>query len=242
MTTRIHRFDFNTLRDFRGPIALNTARDIETIVAPAAPPPPVFSEQDLEAARMAGKKQGYSEGFAAGQQEAKRAADQKIDDANQVIAALGDTVATLSSRYHDMLREESRYLSKLVLSVAQKVAGEAIEARGEETICAIIDRCIPVIFSKPRLIIELNPDIFDRTLTRIETYLRDNGFEGEIQFKANPEMGNSDVHLDWGTGQVNHSATALWQEIEALIERVPLELTFADTLTNNNSTGENDGR
>ncbi len=231
MNPRIHRFDFNALRDFRGPIAVNTSLETAAVEIIVAPPPPIFSEQDLEAARMAGKKEGYSEGFIAGKQEAKNEFDAKTEGANEVIASMAPILGDLEARYHHMLRDESQHLSKLTLSVARKVAGESINERGEHIICATIERCMPVIFSKPRLIVELNPTVFDRTLERIETQLRNSGFEGEIQFKSNPAMGVSDVNLDWATGQVNHSAEALWNEIEALIERLPLELTFADTLT-----------
>jgi flagellar assembly protein FliH len=231
MTTRIHRFDFNALRDFRGPIVANTAHEVEVSEIYVPPPPPVFSEQDMEAARMAAKKEGYSEGFLAGKQEAKKESDYTTEEANAVILSMAPIIEGLKARYEQMLIEESKHLSKLTLSVARKVAGESINERGTEVICATIERCIPVIFSKPRLIVELNPAVFDRTLERIETLLRDSGFEGEIQFKSNPNMGASDVNLDWATGQVNHSAQALWNEIEALIERLPLELTFKETLT-----------
>ena len=67
-------------------------------------------------------------------------------------------------------------------------------------------------------------------MNRIESYLREQGFEGEIQFRSNPSLGDHDVTLDWGTGQANRNTATLWQEIEALLERVPLEMTFADTL------------
>jgi flagellar assembly protein FliH len=242
MVTRIHRFDFGTLQDFRGPIVVQAAIPTkeEDIVVAAPPPPPTFTEQDMEAARLAGKKQGYNEGFTAGQLDAKKQADQRTEDSNRLLLTLGDQMADLEKRYMEILQHESRYLSQLVLAISRKVAGEAINTRGEESINAIIARCMPVIFSKPKLIVEMHPDIFERTLERIETYLRAKGFEGEVQFKANTEMGLSDVKLDWGTGQVNHNAAGLWAEVETLIERVPLELTFANTLTTNQntSTGE----
>lgn len=236
--TRIHRFDFGTLRDFRGPIAVKAAATIE-VEAPAPPPPPTFSESDLEAARLAGKKEGYAEGFAAGKQDAAREADTKTLNADSAILQLVDMMIDASHRYKALLQNESSYLGQLTLSVARKVAAEAIDARGEQVIMAVIERCLPVIFSKPRLIIEVNPEVFERTLERVESFLRESSFEGEIQFKANPEMGMSDVRLDWGSGQVNHSAATLWEEIDTLIARVPLEITFAETLnTNEQSTGE----
>jgi flagellar assembly protein FliH len=236
-TPRIHRFDFNSLRDFRGPIVVNTAENLAIDLAPPTIVAPIFSEEDLESVRVAGRKQGYGEGFAAGQLEAKKQADAKADAANELIASLADMVKDMQARYGAMLVDESAQLSQLILSVARKVAGNAIDERGEHIVQGVVTQCLPVIFSKPRVIIELNPALFETTMERIESQLRVHGFEGEIQFKGNSEFGLSDITLDWGSGQITRSAATLWSEVETIIERVPHELTFADTLNLNNTTG-----
>ena len=229
---RIHRFDFNGLRDFRGPIVMKTTGvDEQVEVAPVVPPAPVFSEADIESARATGRKQGYGEGFNAGQLEAQKMIDAKIEAANNVILALGEKVSALGQAYSNMISVESANLSQLVTAVARKVAGEAMDARGVDTIAAIIDRALPVLFSKPRVTIELSSEVIDFASARLESQLRAQGFEGEMIFRSNPNFGMSDVSLDWGAGQANRSAQDLWMEIEALIERVPLEMTFQETLT-----------
>lgn len=237
MERRIHRFDFGNLRDFRGPIVMQTVRDVVEEAPPPPPPPPTFSEQDLESARLAGRKQGYTEGFNAGKTEAQREFDRATDAGNAIISQLGGMVSGLQSRYRQILVAESANLSDLTLSIAKKVAGDALDSRGAEAIAAIIERCMPVILSKPKLIIELHPDHFEQLLTRIETQLQTEGFEGEVQFKSNPNLGPGDVHLDWHSGNVHRSAEALWEEINTLIQRVPLEMTFAETL-DTKPTGE----
>ena len=236
-TPRIHRFDFNSLRDFRGPIVASATENFAIEIAPAPMSAPIFSEEDLESVRIAGRKQGYGEGFSAGQLEAKKQADAKAYAANDLIASLADMVATMQARYGALLMNESSHLSQLILSVARKVAGNAIDERGEQIVQSVVTQCLPVIFSKPRVIIELNPALFETTMERIESQLRAHGFEGEIQFKGNGEFGLSDITLDWGNGQITRSTKTLWSEIETLIERVPHELTFADTLNLNNTTG-----
>jgi flagellar biosynthesis/type III secretory pathway protein FliH len=242
MSTRIHRFDFSSLQDFRGPIVVKAiSHQMDQDIAPPPLPAPVFSEQDIEAARISGRKQGFSEGFSAGAQEAKKQADVIAEQANESIAQLAGMVEVARTQYQALLQEESSYLSKFVLSVARKVVGEAINERGEREVIAIVEQCLPVIFSKPRLSIELNPKLFERALERIETSLRAHGFEGEVLFRANENLGLSDITLDWGSGEVRRSAQQLWEEIETLIERIPLEITFAETLVTTspqNTTGE----
>lgn len=229
MSIKLQRFDFGSLRDFRGPIVQQVAADI-AVVEEAPPPPPVFSEEDLASARMAAKKQGYTEGFEAGQQQAKKEADGKTQAANETVDRLSKTIGTMVADYQQLLTRESAELSELVLMIAKKVAGEALDQRGVETINALVERCMPVVFSKPKLSIDLHPDALEGALARIEPLLREQGYEGNVQFRANPSLELHDVVVDWGSGQAARSTAAVWQEIEALLERVPLELTFADTL------------
>jgi len=229
MVTRIHRFDFNTLRDFRGPIVVNTLDSILENEELAPPPPPVFTQADLDAARLSAKREGYTEGFAAGKTEAQAEADQQLMRSNDTIVQLGTNISDLRNRYTHMIAQESSQLSQLISSIARKVAGEAMDARGEEEIFAIVTRCLPVIFSKPKLVIDMHPDIFERTLERIENLFREHGIEAEIQFRSNPGLGISDVTIDWGSGQINRSAENLWQEIDGLIARMPLEVALDET-------------
>jgi flagellar assembly protein FliH len=231
---KLQRFDFGALRDFRGPITVSTLNDEIRVEPPvAAPPaPPSFTEDDLESARFSAKKLGHSEGFAAGIAQAKSESDALLEQANTTILQLGDVLADAVKNYQALLTRESADLNQLVMMIAKKVAGEALNARSVETITAMVTRCLPVIFSKPRLVIHLHPDMFECALTRIETELKKHGFDGEIQFRGAPELGLHDISLDWGAGQANRSTDGLWQEIETLVERIPLEITFAETLKN----------
>jgi hypothetical protein len=117
-----------------------------------------------------------------------------------------------------------------------------MESRSEQIILAIVERTLPVIFSKPKLVVELHPDLFAHAGERIEEQLRSSGFAGELQFKGNSAFQLADITLDWGAGQVQRSTDNLWEEVEAIITRVPLELTFMETLnTYENPVGEEHG-
>lgn len=228
---RIHRFDFGALRDFRGPI-IAQALEEKAPISPPPPPPPVYSEHDLETARSAAKKQGFADGFLAGKQEAAQESDQKSEDANGAIRALADAISELKTRYEQLLANEAIYLSQITTSIARKVAAEALDERGIETISAIMARCLPVIFSKPKLMVDINPEIFERAVERLESQLQSSGFSGEIQFRLNPELGKSDIALDWVSGQLNRSEQMLWNEIETLMASVPLEITLPEITIN----------
>lgn len=228
MVSRIHRFDFGSLRDFRGPVVMEALKQAEHQEIDVTPPPPVFTEADLEAARIAGKKDGYAEGFLAGKQDAQKSFDQKTSDAQEVLHQLGEVMKNLSNRYQKLLLDESAELTVLITAIAKKVAGDALAKDGEKAILALVEKCLPVVFSKPRLIIELNPNVFATTLDRIETMLCEAGVEAEIQFRANEALGLSDIRLDWGSGQMERNTTALWNEIDAIVGHINLAPTLTE--------------
>lgn len=232
MTVRLQRFDFGSLRDFRGPMPIAPSPDdIRVEMQEAPPPPPTFSEQELDAARLAARAEGYAEGFAAGQ--AKSAADMDMDTAhaNATIQQLAPQLAKLEAAYHGLLQKESADLSELVLMIARKVAGEALEARAAETITALVAQCLPVIFSRPRLVIDVHPTALEPVMARIEPLLQQQGYEGEIQFRSNETLGAHDALFYWGVGQARRSTEMLWQEIEDALQRIPLELPLPHAMS-----------
>lgn len=232
MSGKLQRFDRSYLRDFRGPItARAVAEDIIVDEVMLAPPAPSFTQEQMEAAQFAARKAGFTEGFEAGSMQARKDADMLAHAANTAIAQLSETLVNAHAQYQALLMQESAELSQLVMQIAKKVAAEALDARSHETVMALVARCLPVIFSKPRLMVDVHPEALERVIMPIETMLRTQSYEGDVQFRSNPSLGTHDIALDWGSGQANRSVVSIWAEIESLIQRVPLELTFAETLT-----------
>ena len=224
MSIKLQRFDFGNLRDFRGPLVVAPQADEVQEEAIYVPPPPTFSEAELDMARMEAKQQAYAEGFEAGQRRAAEQLEAKRIATDNVIINLGKQVQGLQQSYQQLLDKEATELSQLVHLIARKVAGESLAANCSETISALVARCLPVILSKPRLNIELHPESFEHAIGQIETLLQTSGFEGEIQFRTNPNLGTYDVVLDWGVGGANRNTATLWQEIETLLASMPVTL------------------
>ncbi len=238
----LQRFDFGTLRDFRGPIHI-PASVVEKLVeeAPPAPPAPTFDEDQLQQARIEAKKLGYNEGIMAGLAQAQVEIDAQTQDAEKALAAIGEQVVALSSSYTNILKQQSLEVSELALMIAKKVAGEALKERSVEVIAALVVRCLPVLYGRPRITIELSPDTLPKAEQRLKEYLVNHGYEGDVQFRANPALAQADVRVDWASGLAERSTATLWHDIELLLSRIPLELEINPTPTTEN-TGETDDR
>lgn len=220
----LQRYDQQFIRDFRTPMAVkaNAATTIEEAAAPPAPPPPVFSESDLDAARDAAKQLGYAEGVEAGLAQAETEEAVRRKDLTAAATRIAEQLTQLTGAYGQLVARQSAELSALVLAIARKVAGEALDVHGTDTIAALVKSCVPVIFGKPRITIELHPDILDEAREAIRPLLELNGVESEIIFKGNDTLGRHDVRVDWGNGHALRSTETIWHEVEALLRQVPL--------------------
>lgn len=225
---KLQRYDASHLRDFRAPITVNTAAIVEP-VAPPPPPPPVFREADIEAAREVGKKMGYAEGFEAGLAQANTEAHHAARDLAHHMARIEEQVARLIATYHDVVAQQSGELSQLVLMIARKVAGAALNENGAQAIAELVNRCLPVVYGKPRVVIELEPAMRNAVETVLRRQLEQGGFEGDIEFRSVEGMDASDVRIDWGAGAANRNTASIWTDIESLLSQVPLAPTLPAT-------------
>ena len=223
---KLQRFDTRHLRDFRGPIAVNVAAldEVTTPEEVAPPAPPVFSEEDLNHAREAGQKLGYAEGFEAGLAQANSESTARARDLANSLARIGDQLAQLTQQYQTLVDEQSAELSALVLMIARKVAGEALEMHGTATIEGVVRRCMPMVFGKPRVLIELAPAMLDQVQQAVSEQFEQAGFGGDVEFRPLDGMDEYDMRVQWANGAATRSTAQLWQEIETLLAQVPLQV------------------
>lgn len=231
---KLHRFDNQFLRDFRSPIAVNTKAIVEQESIVVAPPPAVFGDADMEHAREAAKKIGYAEGFEAGIAQANTEAVGTARDLAHHMARIEEHVARLMAQYHALVTEQSTEVSQLVLMIARKVAGDALDAHADRAVAELVNRCLPIVYGKPRVIIDLEPTMLAAVQDALRTQLEKSGFEGDVEFRAAEGMEPSDVRIDWGNGAATRTTATIWQEIEALLQQVPLSPTLPTIHETNN--------
>ncbi len=226
----LQRFDFGTLRDFRGPLQLIPEAKPEPVdEAPPPPPPPSFNEDELQQARIEAKKLGYNEGFMAGMGQAAAEADVQSQHAEKAFIALEEQIATLSATYTAMLQEQALSVSELALVIAKKVAEEALKAAHVDVIAGLVTKTLPMLYSRPRVVIELHPETLPKAENRLREGLLREGFEGEVLFRGNSALAPHDARLDWGTGMAERSTATMWKDIESLLARVPFTVTVQES-------------
>ena len=93
---RIQRYDSLNLKDFRAPIDALKAGAIEVVEeAVAPPPPPTYSQSELDVARQAAHKAGFEEGRTAGVASVVNETHLRDNDASEAMHKLAADIKTL---------------------------------------------------------------------------------------------------------------------------------------------------
>ena len=158
----------------------------------------IFTVDEVEAERAAAREEGRrgAEGEAA--QALKTLA-------GQMQLALSQTAAISAAS------------AEMALAAARKIAGEALAARPEAELLALVEECAAELREAPRLRVRLPDNLIEALKPQLEQAVADIGFEGRL--KVEPMEGGAPgaVSLDWDDGAVCFDPADAGARIEALV-------------------------
>lgn len=236
----VQRFDFANLRDFRNPP--EPVEQVEVIEEPevaAPPPPPTFSEAELEAAKSLAKEEGRQQGFDEGIEKANTEAakrDKKIEAALQIVV---QQVGMIETRHNELMKKQCEELAQLVWIIAHKLVGDALSAAPEAAVKELINACLTVLLHKPKVLLTVHPSIKDTVHEYIEKLISQTGSECHVKVAEDESMNPSEGKLEWKDGFAERDLAAIWSQIQTMLEAVdftalvdaPKTTTRQDNLT-----------
>jgi flagellar assembly protein FliH len=215
---RIERFDVHYLKDFfapSAPILLAENNAVEEI--PLPPPPPVFSQEELQAACARARQEGYDEGHEMGLVYARQQHDVHASDIALALSHMNTQLQAVEAMHATHVASAQRQIADLTLMIAKKMTARALNEDALPIIEALCAQCLPALIQKPQLTIEVSKELFDRVQPRIMPLLQHYGYEGQAHIRANDALSIHDVRLDWQSGQANRNTEQLWGDIERLV-------------------------
>ena len=210
----IQKFLFETSFETPGgfePLAESEpALEVAVEAEPEAPPPPSYSEADLEQARGEARQAGWDEGY----QTAAREAETEL---NQTLSAFAAQLEPL--REQIVAAEAQRYCDSVNLAcvLLRKLFPHLTARHGQDEIEALVGDCLEHLREEPRLVLRVADAVLDQVRTRIESLAAGSGFEGKIVFLGAADMDAGDVRLEWADGGAERDSSRQWQEIDEKI-------------------------
>ncbi len=184
---------------------------VERSYAPKAPPPK-FSAEELEAAKLA----AYAEGEAAGRAAAYGEHQQNIELALQAIAATLADFAAAEDRSRIAARKEA---TELAAAIARKLAGRLIARQPQDQIEALVLRCMDDMRDEPRLVVRAAESVVQLLDQRVDQLVAQSGFGGKMVLVPDDTMAPTDCRIDWADGSAERNQAALEQEVDQAVER-----------------------
>ncbi|PJB69582.1 MAG: flagellar protein FlbE [Alphaproteobacteria bacterium CG_4_9_14_3_um_filter_47_13] len=185
---------------------------VEQII-PEEPPPPTFSEAELEAARKQGFEQGRTKALA--EAEASR---------EKFIAGLLDIISQkFQTLFSSESSRESRYESEAV-TLANAIFKKLFPALNEKEGLAEIEQIILSTLKNrrelPGIFIEIHTDYVEAIEKRLATITGDLKESGKITIIGKDNLRAGDCHMTWKDGGANRLADALAEEIHSHLEHM----------------------
>lgn len=184
---------------------------VERSYAPKAPPPK-FSVEEIEAAKLA----AYAEGEAAGRDAAYGEHQQNIEQALQAVAGMLGEIAGAEERARVAA---SREAVELATAIARKLAGRLIARQPQDQIEALVLRCLDDMRDEPRLVVRAAESVVQLLDQRVDQLVAQSGFGGKVVLVPDDTMAPTDCRIDWADGSAERKQSALEQEVDQAVER-----------------------
>lgn len=206
----LKRFDFQTVRT----LALKRAE--ENRIAAQEPPKPVFTEADLETRYQ----KGLEEGKRAGIEETQKSNLELENRTNEALNLLAIQISTLKEAADANMARYKGQVASLALSIAKKVAGNALCLDPSAKVMECIEKSLPLILQNSEITIYVNPELAANVEEKVRKMFAERNITTHVHFIAQADTPITDSKLEWKGGGVEHQSTEQWKQIEKLLEEI----------------------
>jgi len=176
------------------------------------PPAPTFSEEELEAARVAAYQAGRQSVLNESAAMAVKALTEAMDKVAQGLGLLQPSINRASN-------EISEVAAQVALEVCRKMLPHTADHFAVAEIEAMVAGLMPQLVDHPRLIVRVNPRLAKDLSSRLTAVCKNHGFEGRFQIIEQPHLGAADTQVDWGDGGAERNTRRLWDAVDTLVAR-----------------------
>jgi flagellar assembly protein FliH len=179
---------------------------------PDLPPPPTFTEEDLQVVREAAYEEGHRNGLA------------EADETQQALLAgaterISNALAELGAAQAEANEENLKIAARVAMAVLKKALPAACEEHAFEEIVRTVHECLGQVLDEPRIIVRVDSSLVDPLRERLEHSAIDHGFEGRVVVQADPRVAIGDCRVEWTDGGAERDQTRLIADIETAVNR-----------------------
>ena len=133
------------------------------------------------------------------------------------VAALTISVRAALDNSHaeiEILRDEA---AKLALAMAKKIAPAALAALPAGDVEIALRQAMHQAIGEPRITLRAAPVVIQALEPRLSDIAHEEGYDGRVQFAADPAMTGADCRIEWRGGGAERSEQIIEEALSALI-------------------------
>lgn len=165
-----------------------------------------LSPEEIEAECAQAYERGKADAYAAAERDVAAQMQTLASAASAILARLG-----AESR---SMREEALLVA---MAAARKISGAALDAFGAETTLSALEAAMDALRAQPRLLVRLAPAAAETLRPRIGDLCAAHGYAGAVLVRADENIKQGAVSIDWTDGLVTHDPQAIAARVEDLI-------------------------
>ncbi|CAA7611704.1 Flagellar assembly protein H [Candidatus Terasakiella magnetica] len=211
-TYKKYMFDLDFSPQHARPHTPETAPEEEEVYEPEAPPPPTFTEEDLQLVRDSAYDEGHRQGLEEATQTTEHAMALAMTNLTAGLAGLAEAQA-------DAADVSQRVAARVAMAVLKRVLPAACESNAFEEVVRTVQECFAHVLDEPRIIVRVAASLVDPVREKLEAEAVHHGFEGRVVVQADPRLGAGDCRVEWTDGGAERDQARLLADIEAAVER-----------------------
>ncbi len=181
---------------------------------------PIFTEEQMLAARAEGHVQGRAEAL----KEARASQEEKTMHACEKMLAQAGKLLEAETRREILKQTQSL---DMVLHVIEKVAPSLASAGALAEALKTITMGLEEHREEPRIVVTVHDSLFQAIKERVDKISADRNFTGKLIVMADPAIPPTDCRVEWADGGMERSFDRLLSAINEEIKKMK------ETLTNN---------
>jgi flagellar assembly protein FliH len=178
----------------------------------AEPPPPTYSEEELNQTR--------EESFAAGREAGLAEATESRDAAEaQALFIIAQTVGALLAEQSRANEARGQGAIQVAMALVHKLMPEAARRGALVEIEALVLESLSRLGNEPRVVVRVPEPLVEPIRARIDAIVAASGFEGKVVVNAGPGLAPADCKVEWADGGAERDQARLMDEMDALVAR-----------------------
>lgn len=186
----------------------------------AHPPPPTFSEEELRAA----ERDAYQRGFLDGTKEGHATAQNEHSDVERILMEglqnFVQSIEPVFQQYRGHCLQLRQSMPPLALSIAKKVAGDALLQPSQSIIETAAKQCAELMVNEPQVSVTINSRLAGVLSEKLKKLESREQAASQVTVIPDDNIILNNYRIEWKNGSLGRTTEKIWEQIDKVVNNM----------------------